>query len=44
MITGKRVFIVRFLIKKTQKTPTNEIRLALKRFKEFENDRSKENS
>ena len=44
VITGKRVFIVRFFIKKTQKTPTNEIRLALKRFKEFENDRSKENS
>lgn len=29
--TGRRVFIARFFIKKTQKTPLNEIRLALKR-------------
>lgn len=31
MVTGKRVVGVRFFIKKTQKTPLDEIRLALKR-------------
>lgn len=35
-VTGRRVVIVRFFIKKTQKTPLNEIRLALKRCGENE--------
>lgn len=32
---GKRVVLVRVFIKKTQKTPTSEIELALKRAKEI---------
>lgn len=31
MMSGRRVIVVRFFIKKTQKTPLSEIRLALKR-------------
>lgn len=36
VVTGRRVVVVRFFIKKTQKTPLNEIRLALKRCGENE--------
>ncbi|GAB6110331.1 type II toxin-antitoxin system RelE/ParE family toxin [Desulfomicrobium salsuginis] len=35
-VTSRRVVVVRFFIKKTQKTPLNEIRLALKRCGENE--------
>jgi phage-related protein len=35
-VTGRRVVVVRFFIKKTQKTPLSEIRLALKRCGENE--------
>ena len=34
--TGKRVVVVRAFLKKTQKTPTREIKLALERAKEIE--------
>lgn len=34
--TGKRVVVVRVFIKKTQKTPRSEIRLALERTKEVQ--------
>ena len=34
--TGKRVVVVRAFVKKTQKTPTQEIRLALERAKEID--------
>lgn len=34
--SGKRVIIVRAFIKKTQKTPSREINLALKRMKEID--------
>ena len=33
---GKRVVVVRVFVKKTQKTPRSEIKLALKRAKEVE--------
>jgi len=36
VVTGRRVIVVRFFIKKTQKTPPNEMRLALKRCGENE--------
>ncbi|MBE1425988.1 Phage-related protein [Desulfomicrobium apsheronum] len=36
MVTGRRVVVVRFFVKKTQKTPLNEIHLALKRCGENE--------
>ena len=36
VVTGRKVVVVRFFIKKTQKTPPNEIRLALKRCGENE--------
>lgn len=35
-VTGRCVVVVRFFIKKTQETPLNEIRLALKRCGENE--------
>ncbi len=35
-VTGKRVVIVRSFVKKTQQTPADEIKLALKRAKEAE--------
>lgn len=44
IVTPNRALVVRFFIKKTQKTPIQEIRLALGRFKEYEDDRSKEDS
>lgn len=34
--TGRRVVVVRVFVKKTQKTPPREIRLALKRAEELE--------
>ena len=34
--TGKKVVVVRAFVKKTQKTPLQEIRLALERIKEIE--------
>jgi phage-related protein len=34
--TGKKVVVVRAFVKKTQKTPSQEIRLALERAKEIE--------
>lgn len=34
--TGKKVVVVRAFVKKSQKTPTHEIRLALERAKEIE--------
>ena len=36
VVTGRRVVVARFFIKKTQKTPLQEIRLALKRCGENE--------
>ena len=36
VVTDRRVIVVRFFIKKTQKTPLSEIRLALKRCGENE--------
>ncbi len=44
VVTPQMILVARFFIKKTQKTPIQEIRLALRRFKEFENDRSKKDS
>jgi phage-related protein len=35
---GQRIVVVRVLIKKTEKTPSREIELALKRAKEIGND------
>lgn len=43
-VARDKVVVVRFFVKKTQKTPIQEIRLALGRVKEYEDDRSKENS
>jgi phage-related protein len=34
-VVGKRVVVVRVFVKKTQKTPSGEIELALKRAKEI---------
>lgn len=34
-VTGKRVVVVRAFVKKTQRTPRNEIDLALRRAKEI---------
>ena len=34
-VVGKRVVVVRVFVKKTQKTPSREIELALKRAKEI---------
>ncbi len=44
VVIPDKVLVVRFFVKKTQKTPIQEIRLALRRFKEYEDDRSKEDS
>ncbi|HKK01993.1 MAG TPA: type II toxin-antitoxin system RelE/ParE family toxin [Desulfuromonadales bacterium] len=35
-VTGRRVVILRVFVKKSQKTPTAEIRLARQRLKELE--------
>lgn len=35
-VTGRRIVVVRFFVKKAQTTPRHEIKLALKRMSEFE--------
>jgi phage-related protein len=35
-VTGRRLVVVRFFVKKVQATPRREIELALKRMAEFE--------
>ncbi|WP_200852592.1 type II toxin-antitoxin system RelE/ParE family toxin, partial [Klebsiella pneumoniae] len=35
---GKTLFLLRVFVKKTQKTPSSEIRLALKRLEEMRNE------
>jgi len=35
-VKGKKIYVLRTFIKKSQKTPTAEIQLALKRLEEFE--------